>query len=481
MKLQWRIVFLALAVGMLLFPSFVGAHSYMELSSPQEDSTVDESPSGVWVQFTEPIETDLSQLRIENEDGEVIEAEQYSVDNTSMTLRLPHLENGEYTVYWQILALDTHVTDGSFRFFVEVEELVEPEVEEPVVDIVEEPEVEEDVQEEPLVDEEQQDQEILEEEQEQSWPLFSRINMGLRIIEIVTVMFLGGWIFFQGFLWRKEGVSLLEDQHRYPLFEKRLFLLGFLLILMTSVGHLASRSFHLTQTTISDPFLWETLWLLLTTTIIGKVCLLKPILAGVVYMLSLRKNPIRWLQVLLLIGLLVTFGYTGHAYHSEKIGTHTIHMLAIVIWFGGLLGFVVSSFLVKKNEESLLFIHKRLKIFSTIALVSVVIITLTGLFLSNVYLESWGDLIGTQYGQILLWKVGIFALVIPIAVAHRFLWLPKLGILDTAEEKEGQVKKLFFGLRLELVLVIIVLVIAGMLTTASPPADIHGENHYYYH
>lgn len=135
------IAWLLVISAVMFLPSVVGGHSYMELSSPAPGSTLEEAPTGVWVQFSEPIDTNLSQLRIENEVGDVIEAEQYSVDNSSMTLRLPPLENGEYVVYWQILALDTHVTDGSFQFFVDAEEIEEPVViEEPVDEEVEEEE-----------------------------------------------------------------------------------------------------------------------------------------------------------------------------------------------------------------------------------------------------------------------------------------------------------------------------------------------------
>ncbi len=460
-------------IFLFILPSLVGAHSYLELSSPKAESTVEESPTGVWVQFSEPIDTRVSQLRLENEAGEVIEGEQYSVDNSSITLRLPPLENGVYYVFWQILALDSHVTDGSFRFFVEAELPPEP-MEEPVQ--VEEPEIFEE-----QVDEE--DQQVDERVEEQSnWSVFNRFNSGLRIIDIITVMLIGGWVFFHGVIWRKKDVENTQNKKTSTRnLEKWLFFTAFLFIIGTSFGHIILRAIFLTQTSFVDSVLWQTVWVLFTTTIIGKVSIIKPILAVILFVLTFSVKPRTTSKGIIILLLLVTFGYTGHAYHSEMILMHTLHMLAIVIWFGGLIGFVVYSFLTEKSYESIQYLHQRIKLFSKIALASVVVVIVTGVLLSDVYLESWANLLSTDYGQILLWKVGLFFIIIIIAALHRFLWLANLKKIDSADDKQKQLTYLFWGLRVELVLVVIVLVIAGMLSTASPPADIHGDHHYYYH
>ena len=483
MKIQWPAFMVILFLGMLQLPSFVGAHAYMELTSPKAEEVLTESPTGVWVQYSEPIDTNLSQLRLENEAGEVIAAEQYSVDNSSITLRLPPLDNGVYYVYWQILALDTHVTDGSFRFFVdnplppEQEEPVQAE-EEPIVD--QEPVGEEPIQD--VVKEEQLDE--LVEQPQRNWELFSRLTTGLRIIDMITVMVIGGWLFFHGVLWRKEGVEFgLARRRPIVSVERWLYGVAFLLFICTSFGHIAFRAIHLTQMQMSftEPIVWQTMSVLFVTTTLGQFSLLKIALAAVLLVLSFVKKGTTIIKGILIVGLLITFAYTGHGYHSEEIITHTMHMLAIVIWFGGLIGFLIQSFFVTNHIESLHFLLKRMKLFSTIALTVVVIIAITGIRLTDVYLESWNDLFRTDYGQILLWKLILFLFVIGIAAFHRFVWLPKLKGLKSGEETRQQIQTLFWGLRVELMFVIIILVIAGLLSTASPPADIHGDHHYYYH
>jgi putative copper export protein len=141
----------------------------------------------------------------------------------------------------------------------------------------------------------------------------------------------------------------------------------------------------------------------------------------------------------------------------------------------------VYSFFIRKDQESLQYMHRKVKVFSRIALCMVGIVAVSGVILGDVYLESWNDLLLSEYGQILLWKISLFSFIILIAAFHRFIWLPRLKKADSDEEKSKQLEYLVCGLRLELVLVVVVLVIAGMLSTASPPADIHGDHYYYYH
>lgn len=318
----------------------------------------------------------------------------------------------------------------------------------------------------------------MKEQNQPIWPIFSRINTGLRIIDIFAVTLMGGWLFFHRVLWRKEGEAFTKWKKSNHWFEKWLYLIIFFLFIATGFGHMASRSIHLTQTAVTDRIFWQTLEVLFTTTTLGMVSIIKPVVAAVLFAFTFNQRQlVVVIKGLLVILLIATFGYTGHAYHSEQILVHTIHMLALVVWFGGLVGFIVYSFLIKKQPDALRFLHEKLKVFSKIALFLVVIMASSGFVLTNVYLESWSDLWTTIYGQILSWKIGLFALIMVIATCHRFVWLPKLAKVQESEEVRG----LVWGLRLELVLIVVVLVIAGMLSTASPPADIHGDHHYYYH
>lgn len=474
MKKQWTSVLLIVCMMLFFFPSFVGGHSYLELSSPKPDSTLEDSPAGIWVQFTEPIDTSLSKLRLEKENGEVIEAEQYSVDNSSMTLRLPTLENGVYYVYWQILSLDSHVTDGSFRFTVESKLAIEPQPKVDHPNAIDENDIEQEEQEE-------QDEQVEENEEQGSSIIFNRINTSLRSIDILTTMFIGGWLFFHVFLWREDSERFMNHKKNNRLIEKWVYLIAFFLFICTSFGHMALRASYLSQTTVFDLVFWQTMGMLFKATNVGIVSIIKPIIGAILVVFTFRFKKNVFIKSILLILLVVTFGYTSHAYHAEKIVLHTLHMLAMVIWFGGLVGLVVYSFGLKKDQESLKHISQKLKTFSIVAILMVMIVTVSGFLLSDVYLESWNDLLDTQYGNLLLWKIVLFVFIIVIAAFHRFIWLPKLNKVDSVEGKTKELKYLLWTLRLELTLVIIVLVIAGMLSTASPPADIHGDHHYYYH
>ena len=458
MRGKLSFMMICIAILMMIVPSIVGAHAYMDRSAPSQESELDESPAGIWVEFTEPINTTVSQMRLENEAGEVVGAEQYSIDNLSITLRLDEpLEDGLYTVYWQVLSLDTHVTDGSYRFSLN-EELppLRPEDTIAITDITE--------------------------QGDQGWIAHDRWNMGMRMIDVLAVMFIGGWLFFHGFLWNKQENRLIQNNRLASgVTERNVYLFGFFLFIFTTLGHMISRSMQLTQTTIGDPLLWETTWTLMTTSLMGIAFLFRPVILGLLVALRYRSKPGLFYKSLLVLALLVSFGLTGHAVHTNMVVPHTIHMLAIVVWLGGLVGFAVYSFRMKTEPESLLYIHDRLKRFSTIALIMVLLVTVTGIVLSRAYLESFNDLFATGYGTILLWKLGLFSFILVIAAFHRVVWLPNVKKVDSSEEKGKQLVYLFWGVRVELFLVVMVLLIAAMLSTASPPVDIHEHHHLHEH
>ncbi|WP_209125634.1 copper resistance CopC family protein [Alkalihalobacillus sp. BA299] len=118
---KWFPVLLCALFIFFSIPSLVEAHAYLDRSSPVQESRLDKSPSEIRVKFTEPIDTNVSLLTLKTEDGEVIETTQYGEDRTWLILDIPHLEDGIYRVYWQAFSLDTHITDGSFRFSIGVD------------------------------------------------------------------------------------------------------------------------------------------------------------------------------------------------------------------------------------------------------------------------------------------------------------------------------------------------------------------------
>jgi putative copper export protein/methionine-rich copper-binding protein CopC len=101
-------------------PTAADAHAYIDRSQPQQESELMKPPSEIRVRFTEKINTSMSQLRVKDSSGAVIPGTLTAEGEEWLVLKIPALPNGVYRVEWQVLSVDSHVTEGSYRFTVGV-------------------------------------------------------------------------------------------------------------------------------------------------------------------------------------------------------------------------------------------------------------------------------------------------------------------------------------------------------------------------
>jgi copper resistance protein C len=94
------------------------AHAYPAVSVPNNGATVKE-PREVRIQFTEDIEIAFSQITVKGPNGEVVsQGKLRQLAEDTLAIDLKPLSPGNYTVEWQALSVDTHVTEGLLRFTV---------------------------------------------------------------------------------------------------------------------------------------------------------------------------------------------------------------------------------------------------------------------------------------------------------------------------------------------------------------------------
>jgi len=92
-------------------------HAYPAVSIPNNGATVKDPPREVRIQFTEGIEIAFSQLIVKDSKGEVVsQGKLRQLADDMLAIDLKPLSTGNYTVEWQVLSVDTHVTDGVLRF-----------------------------------------------------------------------------------------------------------------------------------------------------------------------------------------------------------------------------------------------------------------------------------------------------------------------------------------------------------------------------
>ncbi|NGP61652.1 hypothetical protein FLT15_25875 [Paenibacillus thiaminolyticus] len=108
----------ALLFSLLLHPLTASAHANLASSKPLADAQLDTAPSEIRITFTEGIDAKLSSLTLWDEDGREIGGAVSGEGDDTLVKSLPELKNGVYKVKWQVLSVDTHVTEGSYRFAV---------------------------------------------------------------------------------------------------------------------------------------------------------------------------------------------------------------------------------------------------------------------------------------------------------------------------------------------------------------------------
>jgi copper resistance protein C len=93
------------------------AHAYPAVSVPNDGATVKEAPRELRIQFTEGIELAFSQITVKGVKGEVVsQGKLRQLAGDTVAIDLKPLQPGNYSVEWQVLSVDTHVTEGVLHF-----------------------------------------------------------------------------------------------------------------------------------------------------------------------------------------------------------------------------------------------------------------------------------------------------------------------------------------------------------------------------
>jgi methionine-rich copper-binding protein CopC len=94
-------------------------HAYPAVSIPNNGATVRAPPRELRIQFTEAVEVAFSQIIVKGSNGEIVsQGKLRQLASDMLAVDLKPLSAGIYSVEWQVLSVDTHVTDGLLRFTV---------------------------------------------------------------------------------------------------------------------------------------------------------------------------------------------------------------------------------------------------------------------------------------------------------------------------------------------------------------------------
>jgi copper resistance protein C len=96
---------------------FAGRYTYLVKSSPARRAVLTSSPTRVVLWFNERLEAQFSQLSVWNQAGDHVDTHDIQVgpdDPEKLSVGLPALSAGPYTVKFRVLSVDGHVVEAEF-------------------------------------------------------------------------------------------------------------------------------------------------------------------------------------------------------------------------------------------------------------------------------------------------------------------------------------------------------------------------------
>ena len=95
------------------------AHAYPAAVSPADGATITEAPREIRIRFTEGVELEFSRIDVKNASGEkLVQGKLRKIGDDTLAIDLKPLLSGSYFIEWQVLSVDTHITEGVLRFTV---------------------------------------------------------------------------------------------------------------------------------------------------------------------------------------------------------------------------------------------------------------------------------------------------------------------------------------------------------------------------
>ena len=452
------ILALACALALAAQPQVAEAHANLIRSEPPANSTLDTSPERITLWFSEPMEAAFSEIQVLNATGARVDDKDSAVDAndlTVMSVSLPELPDGTYTVAWRNLStIDGHGLRGSFIFSIG-EPLSEAATaqtsDSPLVGSPEEPYI--------------------------------------RWIVLLSALTLTGALTFELLVSAPVFVAagtrspLGRLRPRLRSRSQRLLWLALIVFLLASVAQLITQTaiaFDLEPAAAAGPPALE----LLQATEWGRIWQYRAglaILTAALFLLPLiirfRRNRIQdallsttlWLALIASLGILMTISMTSHAAATLGIARFAlindiVHLTAAAVWVGGLMQLIANTplFIHGISESARRNALSRLvPRFSAAATLSVVVLIVTGIY------SAWAQVtdfiaLDTPYGGALMAKVLAFIILLLVAAVN-LIWIrPRLrGSTAAARWLRRTVAA-------EIALAVLIILTVGFLTALEP-------------
>lgn len=428
---------ITLLIFSLSFPAFISAHSHMIESNPRENEVLHTIPSTVSITFNTPIQASFYSLVVYNKAGKRVDTNKSILKENKIENTLPDsIENGSYTLKWRIVSNDGHPAEGSLPFQIKVEHSKQ----------------------EITINEKPKKEAVIEEKRSANTNanVASKGEIGAWETLIQSIFYLSlclyiGVLFFYLKLLPKNYFSQINKKSRQMLY------FAYAGLALSIIVSLPIQVLNITET-----LQLSSISRVLSSTIFGTawivaVFLLILLLVTTYLMKTTRVRFFTLLSFILLLALILTKSFIGHtmiaSVQAAAVAMNFLHLLAMSLWLGGLLTILILLPIIKSNDsaERRTLYWQVLQSFSSWAILFVLVLLISGVFNSLLYLNSVNTLLSTRYGHVLLTKITLMLVMIMYGVYHFF----------KTKQMKKQIKR---SIWIQFSLGIIVLVLAAILT-----------------
>ncbi len=432
---------LLIAATTWLSASTALAHAYLVKSEPPIGAVLAAPPEQLQLSYSEAIEPKFSHFRLYDAQGNrILELPaQLEQDGLQAVLSLSPVPPGVYTLSWQVLsAVDGHLTQGTIPFAVGVDAALSSSIGQAT--------------------------------QTTSAPPLGRLFT--RWVGFLATMILVGSLFFPLLLPAKNGIP------QENLKARNLLRISWGVFVLAGVADVLLQAQRL-GTSLME-ILMQSRW--------GSMQLAKASFAlalGITLCNSVEGRFNLWLARCFSALFLLASSMSGHSAVLGPMGVAAdwVHQLTVALWLGGLTQLALIWFprrLHRSPEQRATLLSELVSRFSNLALVSVLLLLGSGLYVALRQVPSWGALTSTLYGQALLAKHLLLLPVLALAAINRWLLKPRMiarvALVSTnpdpvksVENTENTLSHLHKLIATEVLVLGVIVLFAGVLTLTAPP------------
>lgn len=414
-----------LVILLITVPMPALAHTKLIRSQPLAKEVLSQPPKHIELWFTEELEPGLTTIEVRDEQGNRIDkgTVALSEDNKKAAIELGELRAGVYTVTWKTVSADQHVVHGSFVFSTAstgTAATSSSPTQTPQSGHVAPPT--------PMVSDDQGEQ-------------ISFAQTFVRWVSYLAMITLFGGFAFRSLIL----IPALRDSHDGTVqadartaTESRVLVLlwvSIIVLAITSLAALAQQSSALFGGALSPP-----LWLQVLRTGYGASWILQvtsiAIIGIILFLLTrqLKKTPLNeystfwWLGLAASAMLMIAPSWTGHAAASASdfrlaVFTDWLHLIAGGFWVGGLFHLALTlrvALASVPDPERATVVYHFITRFTRVAIPSVVLLALAGLYNTWAHIPGFKAFWITPYGKTLTLKLVLVGVMLVLGGFNNF-------------------------------------------------------------